>query len=84
MAFPPDRNQGRIIGVNLPAFLLSKNTYPEHVRAANRPSGFLARFPSLFPGWSFRRKPPENKKPGVERRAKPPHFGGSARSSTIF
>jgi len=31
---PPDRNLDRIIGVNLPALLLSKSVYPDPVRAS--------------------------------------------------
>ena len=63
---PPDRNQAGIIGVDLPAFLLSKSSYPEPVRAANIPLA-LSSFPV-----QLRTESPENKKPGVERRAKPP------------
>src|ERR1035438_6721033 len=33
MASPPDRNQAEIIGVDLPAFLLSKSVCPDPVRA---------------------------------------------------
>ena len=56
---PPDRNLIEIIGVNLPALLLSKNRYPDPVRAQH--SAEILQIA------------PENKKPGVERRAKPPH-----------
>jgi hypothetical protein len=33
MASPPDRNRAEIIGVDLPAFLLSKSVCPDPVRA---------------------------------------------------
>jgi len=32
--FPPDRNPVGIIGVDLPALLLSKSVYPDPVRAS--------------------------------------------------
>src|SRR5258708_36433380 len=55
---PPDRNPDEIIGVDLPAFLLSKSVYPDPVRPQLSAEIFQIA--------------PENKKPGVERRAKPP------------
>jgi len=55
---PPDRNLVGIIGVDLPALLLSKSVYPD-------PSG-PQHSAEIF------QIAPENKKPGVERRAKPP------------
>jgi hypothetical protein len=66
--------------VNLPAFLLSKSNNPDPVRAL--------RFLEAFSGGSnlktSKLKPPENKKPGVERRAQSPFSGVFARSSTYF
>jgi hypothetical protein len=60
----PDRNRVEIIGVDLPAFLLSKNGCPDPVRAPQHSAE------ALFD--CFSSKPPNNKKPGVERRAKSP------------
>jgi hypothetical protein len=77
MTSRPDRNQDGIIGVDLPAFLLSKSVRPDPVGAAN--------FPLAVPGHpAVPHHRPNNKKPGVERRAKSPLLGGFARSSTVF
>jgi len=52
--------RSEFIGVNLPDFLLSKSGCPDPVRAPSIPLRIF-------------QIAPENKKPGVERRAKPPH-----------
>jgi hypothetical protein len=48
---PPDRNPDEIIGVDLPAFLLSKSDIPDPVRVADIPSAsfliLLARWMAL-------------------------------------
>jgi hypothetical protein len=75
----PDRNQVTIVGMELPAFQLSKNVLFRFHRNA---PGSLERawrdlrdreeldlaFQRNFQG----RNAPKNKKPGVERRAQPP------------
>ena len=53
--------------VNLPAFLLSKSYTPDPVRVFRIPRNS---FPAVESQTS-KLKPPENKKPGVERRAQP-------------
>jgi hypothetical protein len=66
--------------VNLPAFLLSKNVNPDPVRALR----FLEAFSETFESRTAKLEAPENKKPGVERRAQSPFSGVFARSSTNF
>ena len=113
----PDRNQVTIVGVDLPAFLLSKNfSFRVHrnapavaetclvglTRSAFFSSGFVSTNPEpqaispsssafLVPLFQLRvckykprtpKKSPENKKPGVERRAQSLFPSDSARSST--
>ena len=65
--------------VNLPAFLLSKSNNPDPVRALR----FLEAFRMMSKS-NFVLERPENKKPGVERRAQSPSSGVFARSSTNF
>jgi hypothetical protein len=76
MTSAADLDRLRIIGVNLPAFLLSKNVCPDPVRA---PRHYAEAVLQIF---SFEAL--ENKKPGVERRAKSRFNRGFARSSTYF
>jgi hypothetical protein len=66
---PPDRNQVGIIGVDLPAFLLSKSMCPDPVRAPQHSAEG-----DCLPDDCRQLASPsitvaDNKKPGVERRA---------------
>jgi hypothetical protein len=82
--------------VDLPAFLLSKNVRPDPVRALRHSAEAFAlwllpmtRAQVRFRSLRTTHPPlltthPANKKPGVERRAKSPHPGDFARSSTVF
>src|SRR5215471_8806303 len=77
MTSAADLDRPRIIGVNLPAFLLSKNVCPDPVRGS-----WKFEIQSL----KFENSKNQNqiKKPGVERRAKSRSLRDSARSSTYL